>query len=192
MSVVKKFMLWMLVLCSWAVPAAALETNLMMHTDGEYLYIIKFVYDTDVYMTPATYPPGPPHYDAEITVTEVRSNAMVKVCQPWRGYYTARKCYEDAPEAVVRQALGRRWRRRMASVEPDPPLTPKVMKALGFVLVGQGKRKHWVRYDGDMVIEFYELPTAPQLVYEIRKIVETLVVRKHRTAIRQALNLDTP
>jgi hypothetical protein len=110
----------------------------MMHTDGEYLYIIKFVYSTDVYSTPAIYPPGPPHYDAEITVTEVHSNAMVEVCPPWRGYYTARKCYEDEPAAVVRQALGRRWRRRLASVEPDPPLTPKVMKALGFVLVGRG------------------------------------------------------
>lgn len=109
---VKKFMLWMLVVLAWAAPVLALETNLMMHTDGEYLYIIKFVYDTNAYTVPATYPQGPPHYDAEITVSEVRSNAVIEVCPPWRGYYTARKCYEDEPAAVVRQALGRRWKRR--------------------------------------------------------------------------------
>ena len=127
-SKVKQFVLWLLVLLAWAVPAGALETNLMTHVDGEYLYVIKFVYSTNTYTIPATYPPGPPHYDAEITVTEVRSNAMVEVCPPWRGYYTARKCYEDEPAAVVRQALARRWRRRMAHTDAATALVDAVTR----------------------------------------------------------------
>ena len=135
-SKVKQFVLWLVVLLAWAVPAGALETNLMTHVDGEYLYVIKFVYSTNTYTIPATYPPGPPHYDAEITVTEVRSNAMVEVCPPWRGYCTARKCYEDEPAAVVRQALGRRWKRR-AGNKQEPRLTEKTMVALGLARVGR-------------------------------------------------------
>lgn len=193
-SKVKQFVLWLLVLFAWAVPAGALETNLMMHTDGGYLYIVKFVYATDTYTIPATYPPGPPHYDAEITVTEARSNAMVEVCPPWRGYYTARKCYEDEPAAVVRQALARRWRRRVAHTDPEPKLTAKAMRELGFSygLAPGGKCKCWNRRGDLFSATYLDRPTATELFYDAYKCALNRARRKWKAAIKEALELNEP
>lgn len=186
-SKVKQFVLWLVVLLVWAAPAGALETNLMTHVDGEYLYVIKFVYSTNTYITPAAYSP---HYDAEITVMEVRSNAVVEVCPPWRGYYTVRKCYEDEPAAVVRQALSRRWRRRMAHADPEPPLTPAVLRALGFIAVGRGRNRHWLRRAQGSELTLVWQPTASQLFYQMEMVAVSKARCLWRAAIKAALNLD--
>lgn len=183
---VKKFMLWMLAVLAWATPALALETNLMMHTDGEYLYIIKFVYDTNDYIHPPLM--GPPHYTATITVSEVRSNSLTEVCAPWMGYYTARKCYEDDPVAVVRQALGRRWRRRAGS-GVEQPLTQAMMRKFGFALRDNGKEWGWEREIGGVVVRFVQVPTLSRLFGEVFEAGAKKALKEQRRLIREALML---
>lgn len=52
------------------------------------------------------------HYEAEITVYEMRGNSRVLLSQPFGGEYTELGCIEDDPALLVHQALESAHRER--------------------------------------------------------------------------------
>lgn len=76
-----------------------------VHTDVTGVFIVQFDYDDAILSTPATSPPGPPHYSAKITVRRVTDTGITElVCPPWLGVFTDGKCWEDNLTAIVLMA----------------------------------------------------------------------------------------
>ena len=74
------------------------------YNDSTGFYVIRFDYDDSWWTIPATYPPGPPHYDATITVYQIKDGKKEVLGEPFVGFFTDGKCYEDEPGYLVRKA----------------------------------------------------------------------------------------
>ena len=76
-----------------------------VYADVTGVFIVQFDYDDAVYSTPATFPPGPPHYSAKITVRRVTAAGITElVCPPWVGVFTDGNCWEDNLTDIVLRA----------------------------------------------------------------------------------------
>lgn len=80
-------------------------------------YLIRFDCNKRFLMRPATISEGVPHYDAEISVHLVGTTNNTLLCQPFHGYYTGGKCWEDKPEDLIRRALQARTDEKGSSSE---------------------------------------------------------------------------
>lgn len=76
------------------------------------MYEIEFTYREDVCWIPATYPPGVPHYDAQVQVWEVKRGKidygtfeLKELIAKFGGTYTKGLCYEDEPIYLIKKAL---------------------------------------------------------------------------------------
>jgi hypothetical protein len=70
-----------------------------------HFYIVDYEYNPDYSEVPLTNPPGTPHYDATITISEVVDGRKKAVGSPFGGKYTLGGCYEDDPSTLIESAL---------------------------------------------------------------------------------------
>lgn len=68
-------------------------------------YVIEYRYARSCASVPMTYPPGQPHYPAEITVFRVINGSGQKIGKSFRGQYTDLGCFEDDPKMLVEYAI---------------------------------------------------------------------------------------
>lgn len=72
--------------------------------DGRFFVVQYEVYREGWITLSVTPPPGQAHYTADIRVLEV-VNGEAQLVAAFEGQYTDEECFEDAPEALVTQAL---------------------------------------------------------------------------------------
>jgi hypothetical protein len=93
--------------------------------DSAGFYVIQFSYNDEFCMIPATYPPGCPHYDATITVYQIKNGKRELLGEPFGGTFTGGKCYEDEPGYLVRRAkvlANPEWKKRYLKNDYSDPV----------------------------------------------------------------------
>jgi hypothetical protein len=75
-----------------------------IYKDSTGEYKILYVYDSRIYMEPATWPPGDPHYNATITVFKKDYKKWIQLGPSFEGTYVKNGCFEDVPADQVAKA----------------------------------------------------------------------------------------
>lgn len=68
-------------------------------------YTVVYSYNDCISSSPATFPPGPPHYQAQIVVFELRDGKRVAVGKSMQGIYVSKGCWEDLPVDWIKLAI---------------------------------------------------------------------------------------
>ena len=102
----KHTLILMAVLAMLAVAGLNAEpvTVIKTYQDSNGFYVVSFKYEDSVFMRPATYPEGCPHYYAIITVFVIKEGKQIQISKSWEGYFTDGKCYEDNLLDLVNRA----------------------------------------------------------------------------------------
>jgi hypothetical protein len=97
-------------------PARVRSVQRVYHEDG-HTYIVDYTYSKDLIersaIPAASNHPNNPHYQAEISVYELRHGRRMPVGLPFDGYYTELGCVEDNPATLVHRGMSLVHRRNL-------------------------------------------------------------------------------
>ncbi len=109
-ATITAILLLVAVFCQSQTPDFEKEIKYKTYNDSTGNYLIKYELSS-WFSVPMTDPPGPPHWDATLTVYKIVSckcfiekNDTLIIGRPFGGTYVEAGCFEDVPEYNVNQA----------------------------------------------------------------------------------------